>query len=1259
MFYIPAPFTTSHVNLADCRTNQHGPEQLNMDINRNLFATTPASADEVERLKIARALENRNFLRQSFRAEEDLMQLATEVVSGSRFDSEHLAGKLLLRSLSKHPEFIEFIASFDLPADHFFMVRSNGEVYAAYEEFGATGLYIQSTIITDELYEIESLRPDIELLSKTAWRSGGIISSSATVPLRNWLAFQEIDQPNDYADLANLIDCLNFKMPAPPKFANYWGISEETQDVALIIEPAQYPVIMQVVRKLMADLGRHSEPLINYLTDVVLKRKSGALLQEDPRLAWEYLMQTSEAHRLAQSCFDALLIEGKAPTVTEVTRSRLLLAAVVLDLDMGSEERVETHRSLRYESLYVHETPAQARTRLKRHFEQINRVSLFAAYLAVELVLAGQSPEFLVVTPPTLLIGSPGWVMLRKAVMLTERIAPGLSRKLSYEQLMKFAELAPLSDAQRSLHQLLNLQCVLDWASINEVMLREDSTLSEAQIATAAMNHYNTYADELEAALKSITTAPASRRNLAQQTLFDADINHHQEVFRSPHNKGGLISDTVINLYLANQLHRKNLTSTSTRRNLHDVHPTLASLAPVNQLYAAKIKGQHETFKSGISTMIRLAFSRLGLSDREALTQGALTLYLVRGNRNIPGHSADHFSPHGVVILCRHKSKNHCYELFPLQGLCRKSDRLAEAFASGHVFNEDTASFDGATNGKNGNFPRLTYLENIITEHAAYFQGATPSQSEQADINKLLPRRHWELAEHADVHEFGMLLDRFGQFAPYDKESAWYTSPMESYQSPRLKDIADFIAQKNPPITYDEYYRMGYDQTEYEEKQEAYERVANIILNIFIPFRGCIQQLTSDDPDKRSGAAFSCVIDALAVSFVFIGAAGALAKAVASSTRLLSLGRVAGSVLVSIFNPVDGVPQVIVGAGKLAGKGALKLSQAGSSISMTAARQLRRLTTASSGSYDLVKALSKSGAAAEIRMTLPTVAHARALFKDDTLESASQILNRLTDTKIPLPKTASPAELEHLFNKAVIDTTRRLQKAQELEALIGKTAIDELLATVLAKNGIDLQAARSAGKGYTDLLETVSEIEARKVNYMKGHQQNLLRQDLGKAPYNGVLPESHYNVQGFTDNAQRAGAWIVHASNSQGNDLASIVAVLREYANSNKALTDPDVIRQLHVSIAPATSDVVRVGVNDKKYASSISGFAVMQEHLKKLDTAHEHFSKQLLGTVVGFHGFGDGNGRTGRALYAISEIRKNRFNPLSKEAFSALHGLD
>jgi Fic family protein len=48
-----------------------------------------------------------------------------------------------------------------------------------------------------------------------------------------------------------------------------------------------------------------------------------------------------------------------------------------------------------------------------------------------------------------------------------------------------------------------------------------------------------------------------------------------------------------------------------------------------------------------------------------------------------------------------------------------------------------------------------------------------------------------------------------------------------------------------------------------------------------------------------------------------------------------------------------------------------------------------------------------------------------------------------------------------------------------------------------------------------------------------------------------------------------------------------------------------------------------------------------------------------LLATVVGFHGLGDGNGRTGRALYAISQLRNNRFTPLTKQEFSLLHGLD
>jgi hypothetical protein len=268
---------------------------------------------------------------------------------------------------------------------------------------------------------------------------------------------------------------------------------------------------------------------------------------------------------------------------------------------------------------------------------------------------------------------------------------------------------------------------------------------------------------------------------------------------------------------------------------------------------------------------------------------------------------------------------------------------------------------------------------------------------------------------------------------------------------------------------------------------------------------------------------------------------------------------------------------------------------------------------------------------------------------------------RLGDKNIRLPESATHLELEHLFNNAVIESATQFKQAQDLEALIGRTAVDDLFAAVLDKSQYGYTTARSASgaQGYADTLATFAQVEAKNVNYMKGYQKNVLKQDLGKAPFNQAMAESTFNPNGFTDNSQRAGVWIVNGSTSPGNDVDSIVQVLRDYAGNEKSLTDPAVIKEVHARIAPATSDIVRIGVNDKKYASNISGFAAMEQHLKTLDTGHEHFDKHLLATVVGFHGLGDGNGRTGRALYAISQLRNNRFTPLTKNEFSLLHGLD
>jgi hypothetical protein len=90
----------------------------------------------------------------------------------------------------------------------------------------------------------------------------------------------------------------------------------------------------------------------------------------------------------------------------------------------------------------------------------------------------------------------------------------------------------------------------------------------------------------------------------------------------------------------------------------------------------------------------------------------------------------------------------------------------------------------------------------------------------------------------------------------------------------------------------------------------------------------------------------------------------------------------------------------------------------------------------------------------------------------------------------------------------------------------------------------------------------------------------------------------------------------------------------------------------------PQLAESVREVGQPTKYGGSISGYASLEQHLKTLDAAHEHVDKHLLAAIAGFQGFGDGNGRTASAVYAISQLRNNRFVPMPKHVFMSLSDL-
>ncbi|MHA3735653.1 hypothetical protein ACXR0M_08230 [Pseudomonas sp. Eth.TT006] len=1227
-----------------------------MELSPSLFAPEQLSAEQEERASIAKTLKDALIKRKSPDTVEyyysktiiNIRQLLVLSVKGSSFHAAHDSAASLLRRVTRSPQFTTLLSAQEFPQDSWTQINENGQVFQAWTVEQSIGTFIEQADITVELSAIEELKSDIDLLVKTAATTRRTISSSEKTSLLDWLNFHQLDIPGSISSVENLVAFLEFHFPAPTRHGNYWGISNHTDSNALCIEENQYQIIKKETEKLLDKDNAPAARLINYLTDALLVTRNETYLKEYPGSSWSLLIETAEAKSFADTCYTALgwQIPTDETALSVEQRSQMLVAAVMLDVELGS---VESNRRFVEEKLYnsafVQLDANTIRYELNREMFNHRGVNEAAAPLLTELILAGIAPEFLVVTPGNVHIGSTEWVMLRKAILVSESTVPGLSRHMSYEHLLRLAGISPVSSQQQTLQDWAAVKCIVDWAHINQLMPVDDKR-PQADIVQQALSDYNAYIDTASEALAAVNAKPVSRRRLAELELDDLNIPAKTLLFRRLDHKQLYVSDSIIDVYMTPPLLRQRNYDKKNGTSIYEKYPGLLTLEPINDIYQTAVEKQFSEYKAGLSTVVRIALSRMYRRQRLALEFGKVAIYHVRrflphaglGSNYRPRDAAD-TAAFGVIILARFEQELYCFEVFPLQAMVRENPQLADAYLQGATLGN--SNWFSIYKNTDEDFKEETWLPHANIHRPSYFDNEQKIREGELDT--------------------GVVIDRFVELDDrMDSIDYYYPAPLRSFNSQRFKEIGDTIAEHNPPTTYKQFYAKGFDTTERQRNSDEFRHIIDTALNIIVPFKQCIEGLASGEADRYSETVSSCIVDLTTTLLMVGGASGAVAKALTSGSKLLNLSKVSSRLLISAFNPLDGVPQLLQGGARLAGKGILKLTAHGQAFARIGASQLRALS-GGSGSYDLLKALAKSGNGAEIRQSLDTVAYARALFKDDTIESASQILTRLTDNKVPLPKDASPTELNRLFQNAVVENARTFPSYKQLEQLIGDKALKELLETYLEKSSSSYATMRASGDTY--FLETVDilgELELRNLRYVQDYQLNILKRDLGSAPFDGVYPEVRYNPNGYTDQAERAGAWIAYSSNSIKNEGPNnVIATLREYASDSRALNDIDLIKELHVKLADATKDVSRVGVHPEvKYPSSIGGFALMQEHLKKLDAVHDHFSKQLLATVIGYHGFGDGNGRTGRALYALSEMRRNRFQPLSNEAFDELHGL-
>ena len=1169
-------------------------------------------------------------------------------VEDSTFDRIHRSGKISLSILLRHDDFLFVRARRKIPDNAIFLLDENGRLYFSHRNMVSSNdrpatPFVSPQEITADVAGLADFDDNLPLLAKVAASSGGWIITGDEVTVGQWLRFNGLQVPDNEQDTRNLLDLLNFStLPEPPKYGNYWQLLDAPDDSPFKLEGNNRAIILDLIQSCTLDF----EAIVNGLGRRVLIESTsgdGAITSTDYHL--QQLIE-SAATRHGQYYFSMLgwQTEHAATKQPAELAEQLAVAVILLDLDPALDI-ANTHFAGfdLYSNRYFKQRPAQVRTELESHLIKNLHVEPSLAPLVAQIILAGMAPEYLFTDwPSSLQMGTPAWVIATQTVHLVEALVPGASRKMTYQHLMGFSQstksLAPLAALQAE----GTVDPVVTWAWMNGLIARDAQGDVSAKEIEHAIREYDQYITLMLEATERFSRPLPDRRQLALKELRSQERHCDPDELLVKHRGSGGGAGrrvSVLDLYMGDELHTQDwdrIKGTS----IYKSFPELLFLYPVADLYETATASHFDAILEGLTRNIQIAISQVLPEDAASIEYGAVGVYCVQKMNYRParvtgryGYSPPTYVPgetgrYGVILCVKNGHAIKCFELFPLRMECRYNpdlEALFEPLVSGNLFRLDTRFVD------------QKQLENVPLDLQAYLQNAPPKAG---------------LKSRIQVRKIGVLE------APTDHADRDNQTPL--YRSERVETLASLIARKNPYITEQEIHQLGLQQTVREKAIEKTDAIFNMILNLIIPFKGCVEGFTSGDPKKHGGAIFDCIVDAAVLAMTIFAApvaiAAAASKAASIAGKLLSASRVLAKITISLFNPLSGLPQLLYAGGKLLGRGVAKLSGSALSLAHQAKQQLRFLTGANS--YDLLKVIDHTGSAAHARMSLDTVSHARALLKSDAIETAQQIVTRLSDKQFKLPKWATETELRHLANNAVKETAYQSKQAGDLQSLIGRKAVEELTEAFIKSHPVQLNDARSTAQGYTETLAVLYELESKKARYMKGYQQDILKLDLGKPPYNDVMPDSLFNPLSYTDPSQRATAWMLKGSTSNGNDFENILGVLREYIANKASLTDPNVIRDIHRKLVPEAVDKVRDAGAPTQYGSSPTGFALLEQHLKNLDPSHPHFDKQVLGAVVGFQGFGDGNGRTASALYSISQLRNNQFTAMPPHVFRELNGI-
>lgn len=447
------------------------------------------------------------------------------------------------------------------------------------------------------------------------------------------------------AQTQNLLLALQTPVPLTPALGNRWGFL--STELALSTE--QRSTVAAHVKSSIGDFAT----LISYLSVDVND------LSTDPNQALDQLLSSEKGLALAQVLQTRL--KGAA---TATSLKQWLLTALVLDLDPTAGTLRNTAAGFDFMQ------PAnwglgceKIRARFNRHLTTDKKIPTSLAPIAQQLLMSGMAPQLLVKeVPPAITLGSPEWVIFTTAVNRIELNAPGATANMTYQQVMDFQKIKPISARETTLLAIAQHNPLMDWAVINNHVVKHDKDEYTLEQLSSTREKLATQIQETSNARQYLSQIqPPNRRSMALEALrakFGNDIDFESNFMLESVGPFSNTRASIVEIYEAGRL-GEHWRSERPGVNVDDLRNRAHELPVINETFDSAIREDHALRRSHLVSLFKDLLSKLPLSERNSMNFGDVWFNRVSSND----------TTNGLIIRSEFKGIETTLAVYPAAGI--------------------------------------------------------------------------------------------------------------------------------------------------------------------------------------------------------------------------------------------------------------------------------------------------------------------------------------------------------------------------------------------------------------------------------------------------------------------------------------------------------------------------------------------------------------------------------------------------------------